>query len=38
LVKQTCQEFNIAYLEHRTMAKAFISHLVHIRKLGKSSI
>ena len=37
LVKETCQEFNIVYLEHRTMGKAFISHILHIKKLGKST-
>jgi linoleoyl-CoA desaturase len=36
LVKETCKEFNIAYLEHRTMTKAFFSHLIHIRKLGRA--
>lgn len=34
LVKETCQEFNVAYLEHRTMRKAFVSHLLHLKKLG----
>lgn len=34
LVKETCQEFNVTYLEHRTMGKAFISHILHIKKLG----
>ncbi|MEX2595051.1 MAG: acyl-CoA desaturase [Anditalea sp.] len=37
LVKETCQEFNIAYLEHQTIGKAFISHLLHIRKLGNAT-
>jgi linoleoyl-CoA desaturase len=36
LVKETCQEFNIAYHEYPTMLKAFISHLAHIKKLGIS--
>lgn len=34
LVKETCKEFNVAYLEHRTLRKAFISHLLHLKKLG----
>lgn len=34
LVKETCREFNIGYLEHRSMWEAFVSHLVHIKKLG----
>ncbi|MXV50588.1 acyl-CoA desaturase [Pedobacter sp. HMF7647] len=37
LVKQTCEEFNVAYFEHRTMANALSSHLTHIRRLGKYS-
>ncbi len=35
LVKETCKEFSVTYLEHRTMALAFASHWVHIRKLGQ---
>lgn len=34
LVKETCEEFNVAYLEHKTMGKAFLSHILHIKKLG----
>jgi linoleoyl-CoA desaturase len=36
IIKETCKEFNVTYLEHRTIARAFISHLVHLRKLGLS--
>jgi linoleoyl-CoA desaturase len=35
-VKETCQEFNIVYLEHATVLKAFRSHLLHIKKLGRA--
>jgi linoleoyl-CoA desaturase len=38
LVKETCKEFNIAYLEHRTMAKAFFSHLVSYPETGQGCI
>ncbi|HLW19943.1 MAG TPA: acyl-CoA desaturase [Cyclobacteriaceae bacterium] len=34
LVKETCHEFNVAYLEHKTMGRAFLSHILHIKKLG----
>ncbi|WP_207536439.1 fatty acid desaturase family protein [Desertivirga arenae] len=34
LVKETCKEFDVTYLEHKTMATAFFSHLLHIRKMG----
>lgn len=37
LVKETCREFNVAYLEHRTMGQAFFSHILHIKKLGSAS-
>lgn len=33
-VKETCQEFNIAYHEYPTVLKAIASHLTHIKKLG----
>lgn len=36
LVKETCLEFNIAYNEYPSVAKAFYSHLVHIKRLGKA--
>ena len=36
LVKATCQEFGVTYLEHRTMAGAFLSHLRHIYRLGRA--
>ncbi|WP_188505725.1 fatty acid desaturase family protein [Parapedobacter pyrenivorans] len=35
LVKATCLEFNVVYLEHRTMGNAFASHLRHIYQLGR---
>lgn len=35
LVKQTCLEFNVVYLEHRTMRHALASHLRHIHQLGR---
>ncbi|SEK66366.1 fatty acid desaturase family protein [Parapedobacter koreensis] len=34
LVKETCKEFGVVYLEHRTMGHAFMSHLRHIYRLG----
>ncbi len=36
LVKDTCKEFGVTYLEHRTMAGAFVSHLRHIYRLGRA--
>lgn len=36
LVKATCKEFGVTYLEHRTMGQAFVSHLRHIYRLGRA--
>jgi len=37
LVKETCKEFNIAYHEYKSMAQAFSSHLLYLRKMGLSN-
>lgn len=37
LVKQTCAEYGVVYLEHRTMGQAFMSHLRHIHRLGRAA-
>lgn len=34
IVRETCKEFNIAYLEYTSMAKALASHLLYLRKMG----
>ncbi|MDB5255910.1 MAG: acyl-CoA desaturase [Chitinophagaceae bacterium] len=34
LVKETCKEFNVSYLEFSSLGTAFWSHLKHIRKMG----
>jgi len=34
LVKETCEEFNITYNEYTSMSKAFLSHLLHLRRMG----
>jgi linoleoyl-CoA desaturase len=34
LVKETCEEFKIAYREYPTMLSALKSHLVHLKNLG----
>jgi linoleoyl-CoA desaturase len=36
LVKETCREFNISYLEYPSVSKAFSSHILHIKKLGNA--
>lgn len=33
-VKETCQKYGIIYHEHRTLLQAFVSHLIHLRRLG----
>jgi linoleoyl-CoA desaturase len=34
LVRETCEEYNIKYMEYSSMLKAIHSHLFHIRRLG----
>lgn len=36
-VRETCEEYKITYLEHKTLLKAIHSHLCHIKKLGKAA-
>ncbi len=35
LVKETCREFNISYLEYTSMHQAFYAHLRHLKSMGK---
>lgn len=35
MVKETCLEFGVVYLEYSTIAKALRSHVMHIYKLGQ---
>ncbi len=35
LVKETCREFNITYLEYPSMRQAFYAHLRHLKSMGK---
>lgn len=35
LVKETCDEYHIAYHEYSSMFRAIVSHLVHLRRLGR---
>lgn len=37
IVKETCQEFNIVYHEYPSFAKAFYSHLLHLKELGRAT-
>jgi linoleoyl-CoA desaturase len=34
LVKETCREFNVTYNEYTSMSKAFLSHLLYLRRMG----
>jgi len=36
IIKETCQEYNIPYLEHPKMRLAFSSHVNHLKHLGNS--
>jgi linoleoyl-CoA desaturase len=35
-VRETCKEYNIVYNEHKSMFKAILSHLTHLRRLGSA--
>lgn len=35
-VKEACKEYNVIYNEHTTMLKAFVSHLLYLRRLGNA--
>lgn len=37
IIKQTCQEFNIKYIEYRRMRHAIVSHAAYLRKMGKAN-
>lgn len=35
IVKETCKEFDIVYIEYSSFISAFYSHLMHLKKLGR---
>lgn len=35
-VREACREYNIAYNEYTSMFRAIVSHLIHLRKLGRA--
>ncbi len=35
LVRETCREFNVAYLEYPSMRQAVYSHLLHLKSMGR---
>jgi linoleoyl-CoA desaturase len=36
IIKDTCREYNIPYLEHPKMRLAFASHVSHLKQLGNN--
>jgi linoleoyl-CoA desaturase len=36
LVKEVCREYNIVYHEYTSMFRAIVSHLSHLRNLGRA--
>lgn len=36
IIKQTCQEYGIKYIEYRRMRHAIVSHAVHLRNMGRA--
>jgi linoleoyl-CoA desaturase len=37
IIKSTCEEFGVIYIEHRKMRDAIASHINHLRSLGQLS-
>ncbi len=38
IVKQTCKELGVPYLEHKTMGEAIRSHIAHLKLMGKKEL
>jgi len=36
IIKQTCQEYGVKYIEFRKMRHAIVSHAVHLRNMGRA--
>jgi len=36
IIKQTCQEYGIKYIEYRRMRHAIVSHTLHLRNMGRA--
>lgn len=36
IIKQTCQEFGVNYIEHRKMRHALVSHASYLKKMGQA--
>jgi len=36
IIKQTCEEYGIKYIEYRRMRHAIVSHTVHLRNMGRA--
>jgi len=37
IVQQTCREFNVPYITYPTFGKAVLSHLRHLRDMGREA-
>ncbi|MFN8305605.1 MAG: acyl-CoA desaturase [Ferruginibacter sp.] len=35
IIKQTCEEYGIRYIEHRRMRHAIVSHVSHLKRMGR---
>lgn len=36
IIKQTCTEFGVKYIEYRRMRHALVSHTMHLKKMGRA--
>ena len=36
IIKQTCEEYGVKYIEYRKMRHAIVSHTIHLRNMGRA--
>lgn len=37
-VKETCEQFNVKYIEYPSMMKALHAHIIHLQRLGRANV
>jgi linoleoyl-CoA desaturase len=37
IIKKTCEEFNVKYIEYRKMSEAIVSHASYLKKMGRAA-
>jgi linoleoyl-CoA desaturase len=36
IIRETCEEFNVRYIEYRKMTQALVSHASYLKKMGRA--